>query len=548
MSNLKTKSKNKPKLRFAALCRVSTEKQKKGESLAVQRMRIENAVEQLGEIVSWYGGQEHATEGYERTEIDRLLVNAKKGKFDAFICSHADRWSRDNTKSQQGLAILREANVRFFILTTEWDLYNSEHLLFLEMSAAFGAFQSRHQKAKSIESKIERARRNCATTGNLPYGRTFNKKTETWGVDEAAVLKIEEIAQRYLRNEKLADLALEYGIDRSGLHKVLTQRSGDIWLQSFKQNGKIVIVETKVPRLLGEETINAIKRKTQANKTYTHGCYKYSYLLNRKIFCQHCGYALFGQTSLGKFRYYRHNPSKTQKRKCNRPEHNNTIRANDIEDIVVRHLFEMFGNPAKVQKAIEATIPNRQKLELDKKRSERIDTELKKIGRGRDKILQLIFDESITKNQAAKKLDEYKRKEALLEAERSRVLENLGSQPNTKEIKEVAKKVAARFKRYTNIKLMLAKKYANSEFDEMTEAEKKKLLELVFSGKTADGRRMGVYIEWTGKNSWRFSIHGHFVDETGLLLMSDSRKEAWFGDFSGSPHKQKELLTKSASY
>ena len=157
----------KPKLRFAALCRVSTEKQKKGESLAVQKMRIENAVEQLGEIVSWYGGQEHATEGYERAEIDRLLANAQKGKFDAFICSHADRWSRDNTKSQQGLAILREANVRFFILTTEWDLYNSEHLLFLEMSAAFGAFKSRHQKAKSIESKIEKARRNCATTGSL---------------------------------------------------------------------------------------------------------------------------------------------------------------------------------------------------------------------------------------------------------------------------------------------------------------------------------------------------------------------------------------------
>ena len=76
-------------------------------------MEIKQAVEQRGgKIVAWHGGQEHATPGYEKKEIDRLLADALKQpkSFDAVIVAHADRWSLgDNTKSQHGLKVF-EAN------------------------------------------------------------------------------------------------------------------------------------------------------------------------------------------------------------------------------------------------------------------------------------------------------------------------------------------------------------------------------------------------------------------------------------------------------
>ena len=113
---VKQVERNNSKFRFAALRRVSTEQQeKKGESLRTQRTEIEEAVKRLdGMIVEWYGGQEHAVAGHEKKEIDRLLTNAQKKKFNAFIVTHADRWSRDNEKSKQGLKIFREQGVRFF--------------------------------------------------------------------------------------------------------------------------------------------------------------------------------------------------------------------------------------------------------------------------------------------------------------------------------------------------------------------------------------------------------------------------------------------------
>ena len=78
-------------MRFGALVRVSTDGQEKhGESLRTQRSHIERDVELLGgQIVGWYGGSEHATPGWEKKEIDRLIKDAGMGRFSAIIVAHA---------------------------------------------------------------------------------------------------------------------------------------------------------------------------------------------------------------------------------------------------------------------------------------------------------------------------------------------------------------------------------------------------------------------------------------------------------------------------
>lgn len=147
----KATPRGKPKLQFAALIRVSTEHQEKKESLRTQKTEIKRAVEQLeGEIVAWYGGQEHAMPGYEKGEIDRLLKDASRKKFNAFIVTNADRWSRDNVKSTEGLEVFKKNGIRFFEDITEHDLYMPERKLYLGMSAVMGEFFASNQKKKSL--------------------------------------------------------------------------------------------------------------------------------------------------------------------------------------------------------------------------------------------------------------------------------------------------------------------------------------------------------------------------------------------------------------
>jgi DNA invertase Pin-like site-specific DNA recombinase len=197
---------------------VSTEKQKKkGESFDTQKTQITQFVEMLDKTIQggtvipehcWqYCGQEHATPDHERALLDKLLADSGKNLFDAVICCDATRWSRDNLKSKTGLEILRKNRIRFFIGTMEYDLFKPEHILFLGMSAEIGEYHARSQSEKSNANRIARAERGIPTSGKLPYGRAFNKKTLKWEPnDEEEAKRIKEEAGKI---ELAARLRLE---------------------------------------------------------------------------------------------------------------------------------------------------------------------------------------------------------------------------------------------------------------------------------------------------------------------------------------------------
>lgn len=71
---------------------------------------------------------------------------------------------------------------------------------------------------------------------------------------------------------------------------------------------------------------------------------------------------------------------------------------------------------------------------------------------------------------------------------------------------------------------------------------------MVFSGKTPDGDRMGVYITWSDDGSdWTFSIRGHLIEEEGLIRWSDKMQAIMrehLEDGAGwTTAKQKELIS-----
>ena len=103
------------KLKFACICRVSTEQQeKKGESLKIQHKQLEDKVKELnGTVYKWYEGQEHATPNYERKMLEQLIIDAQDKKFEAVMVADEQRWSRDNTKSMGYLEDLRECLLNF---------------------------------------------------------------------------------------------------------------------------------------------------------------------------------------------------------------------------------------------------------------------------------------------------------------------------------------------------------------------------------------------------------------------------------------------------
>jgi len=218
----------------------------------------------------------------------------------------------------------------------------------------FAEYQAATGARRSLESRIKRAEKGYPTVGSLPYGRTFDKETEEWGVDLEKRDFIRIIAKLYINGESIDKLAKTYGMGYAHLLKILRERCGDKWMQLFESKRLNINVEipTKIPRLLRESVIKKIHKRIEANRTYTHGEYKNRYLLSSLIFCENCGRPLSGHPVGKKYRYYNHKKNERQEGCIN------SVNADRIEEAVLLHLIKMYGDKEYLEQAMARVYPN----------------------------------------------------------------------------------------------------------------------------------------------------------------------------------------------
>lgn len=502
------RAKKEKAIRFAALIRVSTEKQEKtGESLKVQESQIQDAVKSLGgKITKTYAGQEHATPGYERELMQQMLVDArsKKPPFDAIMLADISRWSRDNASSKSGLDILRKKGIRFFIQTVEHDLFNPETVLFLGFSAEIGEYQARTQSKKSIESKIKRAKRGVPSNGTLPFARNYDKSTGRWSVDAEECAMITDIAERYLAGESLPELCKEYGRNYPNIAKTLKERCGSIWTVRFKS--KIHRIDEKVdfvvPRLLSEATIKKIKAMSKTKQTFDRKNKKNNYLLSGRIFCDHCGYGFCGQTNASGKQFYRHN-HKGGAGECSAFA-GGRIHRLDVEVAVLSEISAIIINPAEMEAAVNSAIPaDTTKLEVKLGKRE---AELARVTRGRKKILNLIVDEKLTEDEAGQKLTELSEREVAIQNQLEKIREGLAPRPDLGKWK-----IPEDCKMDVELTTDASGKLVGIKLDGLSplawidnnSASLRKTLDFFLSEPQADGRPGGVYISMKGEHKPR---------------------------------------------
>lgn len=494
-------------IRFAPLIRVSTEKQEEqGSSLDTQKEAVLKAIATIeGGYVPdhcWkYTGQEHATPDFERKMFSQLLSDACEDLFDAVIVYDPSRWSRDNKLSKEGLSILKENGIRFFCGATEYNLFDPQATLFLGMSTEMNEYFALEQARKSLLSRIARAKNNIPSTGRLPYGRIFDKKTKDWSVDAEKQEKIAWAADQYLNGKSMSEIAETLGINHSSLWKNLKHRSGTEWVIEFN-NKRLNISETvtlEIPPLLPPEVIDAIWQKSESNKTFEHGHIKNQYLFGRMIFCAECGYAMFGQTNHSGRRYYRH--ARKRKKEC---KHGGLyVPADIIEEAVFIKLFAICGDKPKIEEAVKSSS---EKAGDHKKLLEEqnvLSKELNGIAKQKSNLINAVARGGLKDNEISEKMDSLRIQEEKIEQLLRINKEKIRLVPSPKDIKrrsEWVKKVISKAAKNT---------YGRAEhYLKMIWEDKRRLSELIFSGVDLDGKRAGVYLQKDEKGNLTYEAHG----------------------------------------
>ncbi len=510
-------------LRFAPIIRVSTEGQeRRGESLTTQRAQIEKDVESLGGTIPescWaYAGQEHATVGEEREKLNRLLTDAAKDRFDAVIVCDPSRWSRDNRKSKEGLEILKANGIRFFVRTSEKNLYSPMDALFLGMSTEINEFVALEQARKSLENRIERARRGIPVARPLPCCRTFDPKTGLWGLDKEEAEKMRWAVAQYLAGEGADGIAGTLGIHPTTLFKRLKNQLGWEWSNEFNSDrlNIHISVPMAVPPLVDEDTQLAVQEKIIANRTYSHGGKKHKYLLSRMVFCGDCGSALSGSAPKESRRYWHLPGFRLRGESAGCPLCGRSVDAEQLEQAVTAHLFDLFGDPALVERAVERATPNVVRLGELRTQREQLAKQLKNLEARKSRLREAIMSGTVSATDEGVKKDNSELSEQ--GAHVIKAIEKIDLQlHNVPKPQEVKKR--------TDSLLRWLGKFAGSpsQWRRMEHADKRALVERAFGGRDAEGRRLGVYLTNPG-DSWTFEIRGILPEvRTGSLAMADER-------------------------
>jgi len=507
-------------LRFAPIIRVSTEGQtdeEKHASLEAQTEEIQTFVEMLNGIIPescWrYVGQEHATPHQERKKFDQLLSDAAGDLFDAVITTKADRFARDVEKASQAIDILKQHHIKFYIGLMEYNLFDGNQLYMLKHQALQAESWALQNKQRSLMSRYIRAKKNIPTAGKLPFGRTFDKQTHTWGLDPEKHQVIQQAAERYLSGESMVAIAKSYGMNHANLWKVLTKRAGPDWNITLNADDLNFHKEITlhIPALLDAETRQAIQNRKESNKTYTHGHQKHRYLLSSLVFCGHCGYSYEGQppTREGAKRYYRHPYMDTRNGTCH---HQRYIPATELENSVLLALVQTFGDQQRIQDAVERHTPDMQQITAMEQEREQLKQDMQAIQRQKNNIVKSIADDVISAMDAKAEMSKLKEQEQAAQERIENInlhLSNLPDPGHVKRISELGRKVFQNAAKQ-NPKIIWKRSYD----------WKKHLVTSALGGTDDDGNRYGVYLFDT-EQGIEFEIRGMLEPTVLSLPISD---------------------------
>jgi hypothetical protein len=450
------------------------------------------------------------------------------------MVAYADRWSRDNAKSKDGLEAFRKQGVGFFVGSMEMNLYDPQARFILGMNAEVGEFLALQAAKKSLESRIERARNNIPSSGGLPFGRTYDRLSGQWGIDAAKQAVIQHVADRYLAGESLPQLAKEYGMSHSSLCNTLRLRCGRDWVVSFDDDRLNIheVVSLTIPPLLDEATIRKVtdmlagNRRRQGVSLTCRGLRKDArrkneYLLSGYLFCQCCGYAVVGRADSRGVAHYCHTHHKSS-RNC--PGHPRVyVDAYQLEQQVIGQLFNLFGNPAAIERSIRDAIPDCDSL---LKQRDRLKAQLAEVERGRGRILDLVIKGAVSQSQAEKKLGQLNQRQQSLERQLALLQKSLAEVPDPDSLRRYVDQI----EEYIFVFDEAGNRYAGGNdvqsYIMMTQRDKRQLLRAVFANHQIGGRVAGVYISMDkGKpyrqKSWSIDIRGRADFQ---LVMSSLRR------------------------
>ena len=261
------------KLREAAYCRVSSEKDEQLNSFEVQ---VSYYTEKINSKTEWKFAGVYADEGItgtsmkHREDFKRMLRACREGRIDLILCKSVSRFGRNSVDVLRTIRALRERNIGVLFEKEGVDTRTMNSELILAFHSAFSQSES-----ESISGNVRWGLRKAYENGTISIGPNLYgfRKGQDGGVeiDKEKATVIRQIARWFLDGDSLHTIA-----DKLAQRHIPSPKGKDTWstvtlrslLTNEKYKGDALLQKTYRPSLFSDR---AVQNDGDLPKYYVEG-------------------------------------------------------------------------------------------------------------------------------------------------------------------------------------------------------------------------------------------------------------------------------------
>ena len=356
-------------MKTAIYTRVSTDDQvREGYSLEVQKEYLINYSKQQGyESYDIYTDEGISAGSLQRPALQKLLKDAKLGKFDLVLVYKIDRFSRKLKDLLELFERLESCGVGFKSVTEPFDTTNAAGKLMFQQLGSFAEFERNRLAERVFPGMLKSVQAgNWHGARYSPFGYTYNKSAKLLEVNAAEAEIVRLIYRLYLEGKSVFDIT-EF-LNRKKLKTrnakqfyikfVSSILSNPIYIGKIVWNkffydkskktkkgcryvkqdpSKVITAKGKQAPLISEQDFYAVQEIMKSRCPKRRRTNPRSYLYTGLLFCDKCNHKLYGRSIVSNHRTGKHKLWY----ECSGPRHhfvkcsNRAVKSEDVEPIIL---------------------------------------------------------------------------------------------------------------------------------------------------------------------------------------------------------------------
>lgn len=388
-----------PRTPIVGYVRVSSDEQARKKTIDAQRTEVEAWAAlrglKLARIVADDGHSGTTISG--RPGFSKLLTEIEAGRVGTLVCAAPDRLTRaDDWTDRARIMQALKAHRTLLAMTGYGEIDPESETADMMLSQFFvlASMERKRMRHRTFAGKLRSAAAGKLIAGRPPFGRTFDRATSTWEVDEEEAAIYRRIFKLCLEGksstETVALLNSEGAPTPSGrrwrreiVSRLLRNESA---VGEFVQLGHTA----QIPPIVDRATFDAAQSKVEGRKYYHGARAARPRLLTGLLICAECGAGVHVRDKGAGHVYYMcgtSHPNWTHKDSRERPPCSKVWhKAQPMEESVWRAVAELLSDPAKLQRAAGL---NPKKPEDGAKSIANAEKELKATDREEESLMRL---------------------------------------------------------------------------------------------------------------------------------------------------------------